>query len=419
MVNLSPRSTALKWANSQMRYALKVALRHLTSNPSQTSLLVLGVAVAVFIFIFMSALIGGLADLMVNQTLGGMAHVTLAADDHELPQLETGSDATVLMARQRSTVANTGIQDAVLFQQVIDQVPGVAVSSAQITGGGVLIRGERVRQVSVVGLSHDRVTAIIPFEQYLLQGKLSLNGDGVLIGATLADDLNLTVGGTVALRTDSGNIAMLRISGLFRSGVGQLDSAAAYLDIRTARSLFDMPNGVSRIELKLDDLYDASRVSDRIEVITGLDAEPWTATAEQLYQGLKAQSDTGLILKGFALVTIVIGVASSLMLSTYRRRPEIGIMRAMGSSQRFILIVFVSQGVIIGFLGGVVGAVFGLAILTPLTPAGDVQPGQLPIDVAQGSIGLAIFLTLLGATLAAILPARSASRIDPVEAIGQ
>ena len=141
MVNLSPRSTALKWANSQMRYALKVALRHLTSNPSQTSLLVLGVAVAVFIFIFMSALIGGLADLMVNQTLGGMAHVTLAADDHELPQLETGSDATVLMARQRSTVANTGIQDAVLFQQVIDQVPGVAVSSAQITGGGVLIRG--------------------------------------------------------------------------------------------------------------------------------------------------------------------------------------------------------------------------------------------------------------------------------------
>lgn len=91
----------------------------------------------------------------------------------------------------------------------------------------------------------------------------------------------------------------------------------------------------------------------------------------------------------------------------------------MGSSQQFILIVFVSQGVIIGFLGGVVGAVFGFAILTPLTPAGDVQPGQLPIDVAQGSIGLAIFLTLLGATLAAILPARSASRIDPVEAIGQ
>ena len=402
-----------------MRYALKIAVRHLSSNPSQTSLLVSGVAVAVFIFIFMSALIGGLADLMVNQTLGGMAHITIVADDRDLPQLATSSGTTVLLARQRSTVANTGIQDAGLYQQVIDLVPGVAASSPQIIGGGVLIRGERVRQVSVVGLSPDRIDAIIPFAQYLMHGQLSLSGTGVLIGVTLADDMNLTVGSNVAVRTDSGNVATLRVSGVFRSGVGQLDSAAAYIDIRTAQNLFNMPNFVSRIELKLDDLYDASRIANRIEVITGLAAEPWTATAEQLYQGLKAQSDTGLILKGFALVTIVIGVASSLMLSTYRRRPEIGIMRAMGSSQRFILIVFVSQGIIIGLLGGIVGAVFGLAVLTPLTPAGNVQPGQLPIDVAQGSIGLAILLTLLGATLAAILPARSASRIDPIEAIGQ
>ncbi|UWQ15690.1 FtsX-like permease family protein [Aliiroseovarius sp. M344] len=402
-----------------MRYAIKIALRHLTSNPSQTGLLVLGVAVAVFIFTFMSALIGGLADLMVNQTLGGMAHVTIAADDRDLPQLETGSGATILMARQSSTVANTGIQDAIPFQQVIDQIHGVTMTSAQITGGGVLIRGERVRQVGVVGLEPDRISAIIPFDQYLQQGDLALSGDSVLIGSTLAEEMNLTLGGTVALRTDIGTTVTLVVSGVFGSGVGQLDSAAAYLDIRTARSLFDMPNGVSRIELKLDNLYDAPDVANRIEATTGLAAEPWTATAEQLYQGLKAQSDTGLILKGFALVTIVIGVASSLMLSTYRRRPEIGIMRAMGSSQRFILLVFVSQGVLIGLLGGIVGAMFGLAILTPLTPAGDVQPGQLPIDVAQASIGLAIVLTLIGATLAAILPARSASRIDPVEAIGQ
>ncbi len=402
-----------------MRYGLKVALRHLTSNPSQTGLLVFGVAVAVFIFIFMSALIGGLADLMVNRTLGGLAHVTITAEDRALPLFDTGTDATVLVARQKSSRTDLGIQDAVPFLPVIDQVPGVAVSSAQITGGAVLIRGERVRQVSVTGLSPDRVTAIIPFGRYLQQGQLSLTGDGLLIGTTLAEDMNLSIGGAVTLRTDTGNTATLRVSGLFRSGVGQLDSASAYLDIRTARSLFDMPNGVSRIEVKLVDHYDAERVADRIEVTTGLDAEPWTATAEQLYEGLKAQSDTGLILKSFALITIVIGVASSLMLSTYRRRPEIGIMRAMGASQGFILYVFVSQGAIIGFLGGVIGAALGLAILTPLTPMGEVQSGQLPIDVAQGSIGLAITLTVIGATLAAILPARSASRIDPVEAIGQ
>jgi lipoprotein-releasing system permease protein len=244
-----------------MRYGLKVALRHLSSNPSQTGLLVFGVAVAVFIFIFMSALIGGLADLLVNRTLGGLAHVTIKADDRALPLLKTDSEAMVLVARQKSTRDTTGIQDAVPLLPVIDQVPGVVVSSAQITGGAVLIRGERVRQVSVTGLASDRVTAIIPFDRYLQAGRLSLSGEGVLIGATLADDMNLSIESPVTLRTDQGNAAMLRVSGIFSSGVGRLDTASAYLDIRTARNLFDMPNAVSRIELKLTDLYDAETVA--------------------------------------------------------------------------------------------------------------------------------------------------------------
>lgn len=401
-----------------MRYGLKVAWRHLTSNLSQTGLLVFGVAVAVFIFIFMSALIGGLADLMVNRTLGGQPHVVIKAEDRALPLLATDTDAMVLVARQKSTRDTSGIQDAVRLLPVIDQLPGVAISSSQITGGAVLIRGERVRQVSVTGLAPDRLTAIIPFNRYLVAGRLSLAGDGVLIGATLADDMGLSIESPVTLRTDQGNTVMLRVTGIFSSGVGRLDTSAAYIDISTARNLFDMPNAVSRIELKLTDLYQAEAVVDRIVATTGLDADPWTTTAQQLYEGLKAQSNTGLILKTFALVTIVIGVASSLMLTTYRRRPEIGIMRAMGASQRFILFVFVAQGALIGLFGGLFGAALGLMILTPLTPAGEVQPGQLPIDVAQGSIGLAVLFTLIGATLAAVLPARAASKIDPVEAIG-
>jgi lipoprotein-releasing system permease protein len=79
----------------------------------------------------------------------------------------------------------------------------------------------------------------------------------------------------------------------------------------------------------------------------------------------------------------------------------------------------VIQGALIGVIGGVAGGALGLFALVPFPSIEDVQPGQLPIDVAQGSIGVGIALTTLAATLAAILPARAASRIDPVEAIGQ
>jgi lipoprotein-releasing system permease protein len=138
-----------------------------------------------------------------------------------------------------------------------------------------------------------------------------------------------------------------------------------------------------------------------------------------LLDALKAQAQTGLLLKSFALITIVIGVASALLLSTYRRRPEIGIMRAMGAPRSFVIFVFVTQGAMIGLVGGLFGAGIGYLVLLGFPSRDAFQPGDLPIDIAQGAYGVAILLTTIGAILAAILPARAASRVDPVTAIGQ
>ena len=106
-----------------------------------------------------------------------------------------------------------------------------------------------------------------------------------------------------------------------------------------------------------------------------------------LLDALKAQAQTGLMLKSFALVTIVIGVASALMLSTYRRRPEIGIMRAMGAPRSFVVIVFVMQGAMIGLVGGLMGAGIGYAVLLAFPGREAFKPGNLPIDIAQGAYG--------------------------------
>jgi lipoprotein-releasing system permease protein len=119
------------------------------------------------------------------------------------------------------------------------------------------------------------------------------------------------------------------------------------------------------------------------------------------------------------LVTIVIGVASALLLSTYRRRSEIGIMRAMGASKGFVVMVFLTQGGLIGLVGGLVGAGLAWLALSPFPPPGEIEAGGFPIDVAQGGFGLAVGLTLIGALVASILPARAAAKVDPVSVISQ
>jgi lipoprotein-releasing system permease protein len=302
---------------------------------------------------------------------------------------------------------------------LIQALPGVIAVSPQISGAGFLTRGAQVAQVGVTGVEPGRESAILDLDGYMVDGSARLGSGLVVLGQSLADDLSLRLGQTVRLQSSAGVSTVLTLSGIFKTGNGMLDDSSLFVSLSTARTLFALPQGVTRIEIKLSDLNAADATALRIRALTGLDAVPWTDGAEQLMEALDAQAQTGYFLKTFALITIVIGVASALLLSTYRRRPEIGIMRAMGAGRGFVIFVFVTQGAMIGLLGGLTGAALGYLALLPFPSRDAFESGTLPLDITQGSYGLAITLTVIGAILASILPARSAARVDPVTAIGQ
>ena len=94
-------------------------------------------------------------------------------------------------------------------------------------------------------------------------------------------------------------------------------------------------------------------------------------------------------------------------------------MRAMGASRVFVVMVFVTQGTLIGLIGGIIGAALGYAALAPFPVPELAPPGGLPVDVRQGAYGIAILLTTVGAIVASILPARAAARVDPASVISQ
>jgi len=404
-----------------MLYALKIATRYLTASKAQTALLVFGVAIGVFIFIFMSALIGGLAEFIMMRTAGDMAHISIQAEAVDPALLEQTTGGTVLLVQERSTMATAILKDTAAFIPLIEALPGVTGTSQQINGSGFLTRGAQVTQVSINGLMPGRESVIANLASYVTEGTATLGAGGVLVGKTLAEDMDLSLGQTVRLQSSAGIDAALTITGIYEMGSGGPDRRQAYVSLATARTLFKMPQGVTRIEIKLEDLYTADVLAPRIKALTGLDAKSWTEQAAQLLEALQAQAQTGYILKAFALLTIIIGVASALLLSTYRRRPEIGIMRAMGAGRWFVMVVFVAQGALIGLMGGLFGAAAGYGVLLAFPGRDSFAPGQngLPIDITQGAYGLAIVLTTLGAILASILPARAAARLDPVTAIGQ
>lgn len=397
-------------------YAVKLATRHLLSQPGQTALLMAGVALGVSVFIFMSALIGGLATLLTLRTVGSIPHVVLEMPDRDPGLLVSSQGAQVVLQKDLSRREQISIWQPLL--SMIERTAGVTAVSPQIRGSAYVERGQARAPVGVIGIEPGKLSSIADVEGAIVEGSANLPSDGVLIGSRLASDLGLRTGQMLRLNSERDRARSFRISGIFTLGVASADRQVLYMNFTTARALFDLPTGISRIEVKVAPATDAPIIAEALRRSTRLKATAWTEENSQLFEGLDAQARTGLIIKAFALVTIVVGIASAMLLSIVRRRSEIGIMRAMGASKGLVISVFVLEGTLIGLIGAVAGASIAWLALAPFPPVNEVASGGLPIDRAQGDFLLAIALTTVAAMLASILPARRAARIDPVEAIG-
>lgn len=397
-------------------YAVKLAMRHLLSHPGQTALLMAGVALGVSVFIFMSALIGGLATLLTMRTVGSIPHIVVEMPNRDPAILSTEPGAQVVLQKDLSRRDQITIWQPMI--PIIEQASGVIAVSPQIRGSAFVERGQAVSPVGVIGTIPGKLSDIANIDAAIVDGSSNLPADGILIGSVLARDLGLRVGQVVQLTSDRGRSRSFRIGGIFTLGIASADRQAIYMNFTTARALFDLSTGISRIEIKVQPATAAEGIAERLRRSTGLKATPWTEDNQQLFEGLDAQARTGTIIKAFSLVTIIVGIASAMLLSIVRRQAEIGIMRAMGASRSLVVTIYVLEGTLIGLVGALVGALAAWLALLPLPPVSAVKSGALPIDRQQGDFLLAIVLTTLAATLASILPARRASRIDPVEAIG-
>ncbi|WP_166423617.1 ABC transporter permease [Paraglaciecola sp. 20A4] len=400
-----------------MPFSLLVSWRYITANSFQTLLLVLGVALSVVVFVFITALINGLSIFLTQETTSKIAHVELEPPNRIARVL---IDDSRFVAQPVSTLQRKQIRN---WQQVIDIAqftPGVSAISPIVEGNGFLVRGEATRPVAIQGVEPSKVDAITNISAYIISGSAELTTGGLVIGADLATELGLLVGTPVLLKSERGAERLLPITGIFRVGLASLDQRVGFLSIRVARPLFELPDGITLLGLKLDDPAKAPAIATLLHNATQLKATAWQEKNKSLQNATEAQGRTGNFIQAFALLAIIISISSALLLSTYRRRAEIGIMRATGVSRQFVATVFILQGVFIGALGAMLGATAGYLLCVQLAsitgPDGDAM---LPIAPNEGGYALVITLTILGAALAAVLPARAASAVDPVEAIQQ
>ncbi|MVZ96091.1 ABC transporter permease [Sphingorhabdus sp. IMCC26285] len=399
-------------------FALRVAFRYLTANRVQSGLLIGGVALSVIVFVFMTALIRGLALFLTVQTTGQIAHVEMEPPRRIAEVM--GPDAR-FAAQPISTFQRQQIRNWQLMVDQAEQLDHVVAVVPEVNGNGFLVRGTAVAPIALQGIDPSQIDAIIPLSKSIIDGSADLSTGGLLIGAELAEDLGLRAGVPVILRSDRGIERLIPVTGIFRIGLSNVDRRVAYLSIAVARPLLALPNGVTSVSIKLDDPALAPLIAEQLKRQLPLKVTAWQEKNRNLETALESQGRTGNFIQAFALIAIMISIASALLLTSVRRRGEIGIMRSFGISRGFVASVFVFQGVIIGLAGSLIGSALGYRLCLFLSEGITGPDGGplLPIAPAEGGYVLVIVLTVVGSAISAILPAQAAARLDPVEAIQQ
>jgi lipoprotein-releasing system permease protein len=397
-----------------------VALRYLRDARGQTVLILAAVAIGVSVLVFLSALIGGLQASLIDKTLGSQAHVTLRMPREEATALvePTPTTAIARLREARPQRLRSIDQWPTLVAQ-LEATAGVIAVSPNVTGAGFAIRADGKSPIVIRGVDPERFRAIIDVPAALVAGRFEVDGDDVTIGAKLAAELGVAVGDKLRLRSSEGVEAVVAVRGIFQLGNEAVDATWVVTSLRQAQTLFGLPAGVTTVELKVGDVFAAERIATRLRERTGLRADSWMTINADLLSGLTAQSSSKTMIQFFVIVAVALGIASVLIVSVVQKSREIGILRAVGTPPRRILLVFLIQGGVLGAAGSLVGSALGAAFAKlfeslATDPTGAPRfPVQLDLELYAMSSAIAIGVGLL----AAALPARRAARLDPATAI--
>lgn len=391
-----------------------IAMRFLRQGRAQTLLILFGIAVGVSVIVFVTALISGLQNNLVQRTLGTQSHVRVEAPD-EANRIAPAPPGTLqLVLEDRRAQALRPIDNWPEVRDVLDTLPGITAVSPVVSGPAFGRRGEAVQSVALVGVDLPRYLRVIPLDENMVEGRLEVGSGNAVVGRQLAEDLGLRTGGKLRLDAGDGREAIVNVAGIFELGVRELDARYVYLDLKQAQSLLALPGGVTVIDVTVEDLFAADRSAARIRGLTGLKAESWQETNAQLVNALTSQSMSTRMISFFVAMSVALGIASVLAVSVAQRTREIGILRAMGTRRRQMLRVFLIQGAVLGLAGSLIGALAGLALVGAFNRFG---PGLFYIPLPPTLVPAAMALATIAGVIAAAVPASRASRLDPVEAI--
>jgi lipoprotein-releasing system permease protein len=263
---------------------------------------------------------------------------------------------------------------------------------------------------------------------------------GIVLGAELSSSLHAYVGDLLTLVSPMGDLGPIgliprtrkfRVAGIFYSGMYEYDAAQAYMSLRDAAELFDMGEAITTIDLRVANVIQVGDVTPQVrravhEVSAGqgeYSVRDWKEMNKNLFTALELEKIASFIVLSIAIAVASFCIICTLLLMVTEKSKEIAILKAMGASDSSVLRLFMTEGMMIGSVGTIIGVSAGYVQMKGLSVFGlRLDPEvyyveRLPVHVDVSDYLLIALASFVITTLATMYPAYAASRLRPVEGI--
>ena len=381
----------------------------------------LGITLGVATLIIVLAVMNGFRKELLDKILGLNGHLLVEAQESPLTDWQDVTERISQVAGVR------------LAAPVVD---GPALASSPFNASAILVRGIRA----------DDLNNLTSIAGAIKQGSLERfdEGQGVIIGSRLADQLSLHAGDRITLATPGGaasptstgpRIKPYTVMAVFEIGMSEYDSVMVFMPLAEAQSYFNRAKDVTGIEVFITTNPD--QIDGFRKVVNEAAGRPvflldWRQRVSTFFNALQVERNVMFLILTMIVLVAALNMISGLIMLVKDKGSDIAILRTMGASQGSIMRVFLIAGAAIGVVGTLAGFFVGLLIClnidqirqflswltgTELFPAKLYFLSKLPAEIDFSETSAVVIMALTLSFLATLYPSWRAARLDPVEAL--
>jgi lipoprotein-releasing system permease protein len=402
----------------------KIAGVYLLSRPRQTIVAILGVTFGISMYIFMNSFMSGVNQTQNDLAFSSIAHIRIYNDG---PSNHTNllkgfyPDNTLLNIRHSRLIQYTeGIKNSREITQLVQSSKEVTGVTPQVNLNVFFRNGDNKVNGTLSGVDIAGEDKVFKISTYMVSGnwtELQYRPDGIILGLDLAHQLSLNLEDNINILTSDGVTKNYKVIGLFQTNVKNVDKAKAYLNIVSTRQLLSKNQDyVTDIQINVKDYEKTAALTAKLARVVPFKVESWQISNQQLEAGSALRDIIAMAVSLTILLVAGFGIYNIMNMTINEKIREIAILKAMGFSGKDVTIIFLIQAIAIGIIGGMVGILLGYLVSfwvnhIPFKIGG---LNHLPMAYQFTDYFLAFVFGLITTLLAGFLPARKASKVDPV-----